>query len=123
MTVGGLSFFSTRRGWISDNVLSFRVLLASGELVNANARENPDLFTALKGGSNNFGIVTSFELSTFPQGKIWGGDIFYGADIFPQQLQSLVAYVTNPEADPDVHLIISIAYAAMFGATVCKNSV
>ena len=53
---------------------------------------------------------------------MWGGDVVYSADTFPEQLQSLTGYVTDPKADKDVHLIISIAYAAMFGATVCKNS-
>lgn len=47
---GGLSFFSSREGFICDNVVNFEVVLASGKIVNANAKENPDLWRALRGG-------------------------------------------------------------------------
>lgn len=47
---GGLSFFSSREGFICDNVVDFEVVLASGQVVNANAKENKDLWRALRGG-------------------------------------------------------------------------
>lgn len=47
---GGLSFFSSREGFICDNVVNFEVVLASGKVVNANANENADLWKALRGG-------------------------------------------------------------------------
>lgn len=65
-----MSFFAPRYGFACDNVINFEVVLASGDIVNANAHENPDLWFALKGGSNNFGVVTRFDLRTFKQGKI-----------------------------------------------------
>jgi hypothetical protein len=34
--------------------------------VRANAKENPDLFWALRGGGGNFGIVTEFEVKLHP---------------------------------------------------------
>ena len=49
-----------------------QIALASGQLVNANATQNIDLYKALKGGSNNFGIVTRLDMRLFPQGKFWG---------------------------------------------------
>ena len=91
-------------------------------MINANAQERSDLWTALKGGSNNFGIVTAFELSTFPQGDMYGGNVVYSTDLFPQQLKALGDYVANPDSDQDIHLIIRIAYSAVFGLTVCQNS-
>lgn len=65
-----------------------KVVLASGKLVNANATQNTDLFKALKGGSNNFGIVTRFDLRVFPQGKFWGTCLFYCTEIFIEALLS-----------------------------------
>jgi hypothetical protein len=41
--------------------------------VNANSQERPDLHRALKGGGNNFGIVTRFDLVTRSTTQIWGG--------------------------------------------------
>ena len=36
-------------------------------------KEHSDLFWALKGGSNNFGVVTKFVFHAFPQKMFWGG--------------------------------------------------
>ncbi|HEX6558236.1 MAG TPA: FAD-binding oxidoreductase, partial [Longimicrobiales bacterium] len=58
---GGFGWLSRRFGLTIDNLLSADVVLASGELVRANARDNADLFWAIRGGGGNFGVVTSFE--------------------------------------------------------------
>jgi hypothetical protein len=43
---------------------------------------HPDLYYALRGGGNNFGIVTRFDMETFPQGKMWGGyNLFIAEDM------------------------------------------
>ena len=52
-------------------------MLADGTVVNANATSNSDLFAALKGGQNNFGIITRFDLKSFPVGPLWGGRIAF----------------------------------------------
>ncbi|KAI9669425.1 MAG: hypothetical protein M1831_000461 [Alyxoria varia] len=44
----GFSSFSTWRGFVSDNVANFQVVLASGEIVNANADELRELWIALE---------------------------------------------------------------------------
>jgi len=67
-------------GYICDNVVNFEVVLASGEIINASAEENSDLFIALTGGANNFGVITRFDMKTFQQGQMWGGSVFYPPD-------------------------------------------
>lgn len=39
-TGGGISFFSPQYGYVCDNVQNSEVVLASGEVVNANAQTN-----------------------------------------------------------------------------------
>ncbi|PVH71073.1 FAD binding domain-containing protein [Cadophora sp. DSE1049] len=74
---GGISFMARRYGWAADNVRNFEVVLANGSLTNINQASSPDLFFALRGGGNNFGIVTHFDMDIYPQGQIWGGQSFY----------------------------------------------
>ncbi|KAF5875551.1 putative fad binding domain protein [Botrytis fragariae] len=74
---GGISFLSQRYGWGSDNVRNFEIVFSNGTLANVNAHDNPDLYWALRGGGNNFGIVTRFDLQTYPQGPAWGGQNYY----------------------------------------------
>ncbi|KAJ3567881.1 hypothetical protein NPX13_g6614 [Xylaria arbuscula] len=41
--VGGLAYFAYSQGFVCDNVASYEVLLAEGQMVNANADTNRDL--------------------------------------------------------------------------------
>lgn len=50
-------------------------MLGNGTIVTASATKNTPLFRALKGGSNNFGIVTRFDAKLYPQSEFWGGQI------------------------------------------------
>jgi len=61
-------------------------------VVNANNATCPDLFQAPKGASNNFGLVTRFELKASEQGSLWGSIIFYPAEMAPQQYEALVRF-------------------------------
>lgn len=67
---GGISFFSGYHGWALDNVDNYETVLADGSIVNANNRTRQDLFFALRGGGNNFGVVTRMDLNTFNHGKM-----------------------------------------------------
>ncbi|KAH7133886.1 hypothetical protein EDB81DRAFT_887696 [Dactylonectria macrodidyma] len=80
-------------GFSSDGVLNFEVVTSGGEILNANENENPDLFWALKGGSNNFGIVTHFDLATvqLPE-QILSGALIYTPDKIGDVVQALADY-------------------------------
>jgi len=120
--LGGLSYFSYDRGFVCDDVVNYEVVLSNGEIVNANATTNPDLFSALKGGGNNFGIVTRFDMRVFKQHNMWGGKQFYFQPQFPEQIDSLVDYLQNP-TDTNIHICLSMGYAAAFGDIVCTNDI
>ena len=104
---GGISFFSPRFGWVCDNVMNFEIVLASGEIVNANSTSNPDLQIALRGGSNNFGIVTAFDMKLFPQGDLWGGITVNDISQRAAQFAAFEAFTGNPYYDPYAALIHS----------------
>ena len=87
----------------------FQVVLASGKIVDATADKNQDLWLALKGGSNNFGIVTAFELEAFEQGDFWGGFIGYTEDTFDAQFAAFEA-LTGGDYDPYAALIANYVW-------------
>ncbi|MDN3920595.1 FAD-binding oxidoreductase [Roseateles violae] len=73
---GGFGYLTRRHGWTCDNLISMEVVTADGSVVQASAEQNAELFWALRGGSGNFGIVTSFEYRLYPVGpEILGGAI------------------------------------------------
>ncbi|KAJ7652381.1 FAD-binding domain-containing protein, partial [Mycena polygramma] len=54
---GGISFVSPLYGWSTDSIKEMDVVLVTGQLVTATATNTySDLFRALKGGANRFGI-------------------------------------------------------------------
>ncbi|KAF9062601.1 hypothetical protein BDP27DRAFT_1368717 [Rhodocollybia butyracea] len=70
---GGHSAISTNFGLSADNVLSCEVVTASGQLVNASAVENSDLFWAVRGGGGGtYGALVSMTVKAHPD-AIFGG--------------------------------------------------
>jgi len=63
---GGTGWLTRRFGLSCDNVEGFTLVTADSSIVQANAKENPDLFWALRGGGGNFGVVTEFEVKLHP---------------------------------------------------------
>ncbi|KAH6651527.1 hypothetical protein BKA67DRAFT_537395 [Truncatella angustata] len=74
---GGLSYMSAQYGWAASSVIEYEIVLANGTVTTVSATQNPDLFKALKGGGNNFGVVTTYVLQTYRQGDIYGGNLVY----------------------------------------------
>ncbi len=59
---GGFGFLARKFGLGVDNIVSLRVVNAEGEILVANAQENPELFWAMRGGGGSFGVVTEMEV-------------------------------------------------------------
>jgi FAD/FMN-containing dehydrogenase len=67
---GGFGWNAGSWGLGCHNVLSMRVVTASGEIVTASPESNPDLYWAARGaGPGFFGIVTSFKVFIHPMPK------------------------------------------------------
>ncbi|TVY40141.1 Bifunctional solanapyrone synthase [Lachnellula occidentalis] len=115
---GGTFYFASLQGLTCDNVLSFEVVLADGRIVTASASSNADLFVALKGGSNNFGIVTTFTFRTFVLGGIWAGDVIYPLSTAGDNIKAFAGFVTAPDFDEKASLMQTFGYAAGFSAIV-----
>ena len=110
---GGISYFSPQVGFTCDTVVNFEVILADGKLTNVNESSYPDMFRALKGGTNNFGLVTRFDYQTVDISQILGGSIAYNVS---QQDAVFEAFADIAGAeDYDVHA--SIVMGLIFNTT------
>src|SRR6202047_905863 len=131
---GGVGWLVRKYGLTCDNVLSFDLVTANGELRVASVSENEDLFWALRGGGGNFGIVTSFEFRVHPVSTVLGGLVMYPRDravevlqfyrdftqSAPEELTAYAALVHTPDGIPAVAVIACYCGDAAEGEEVLK---
>ncbi|ROV86748.1 hypothetical protein VMCG_10914 [Cytospora schulzeri] len=96
---GGLSHLSNMYGWAAMSMISYEVVLANATVVTASATQHPDLFQALKAGSNNFGIVTHVTQQTYPLGNVWGGSMAFPANASKDFMSALVQFQREGQLD------------------------
>jgi len=75
-----------------------------GEIVNVNKDSYPDIFFGLKGGFNNFGIVTNFNVRAIPQGEVYSGILHYTKSEFDAVIKAIENFQNNNK-DPKAELI------------------
>ncbi|KAH9998889.1 FAD-binding domain-containing protein [Xylariaceae sp. FL0662B] len=101
MLGGGISYFSTAHGLAIDNVKSYEVVLGDGSIVTASAdNEYSDLYRGLRGGGANFGIVTSFELYTYPIRDLYIDARAYTTSQTSDVLHAVAEYQNRGQLDP-----------------------
>ncbi|KAI0107965.1 FAD-binding domain-containing protein [Hypoxylon sp. NC0597] len=106
---GGMGYFSGSQGWAVDNIVGWQVVLWNGtvlEVTNDVKDPHADLAWALKGGSNLFGLVTRFDVRTFPVTSAFGGLTVWSGEAGPDVLGSLSSYMAPGGGvdDPNVHI-------------------
>ncbi|KAI4711693.1 hypothetical protein J4E89_003134 [Alternaria sp. Ai002NY15] len=109
---GGISHQSSIYGYACDNVASYEVVTASGIILKVTPTLFPDLYWALRGGGNNFGIVTRFELETIPQGLMWGGTRVHTQASYPALIDAFASMAEGATEDPKSAQILSFAVTA-----------
>ena len=111
---GGIGYLARTYGLTIDNLQEVDMVLADGRFVTANAKENPDLFWAVRGGGGNFGVVTSFLFKLHPVSTVYGGPMIWpleqAAELLkfwrdfimaaPEDINGWFAFITVPPAPP-----------------------
>jgi hypothetical protein len=111
-------------GLVCDTVLEYEIVLPSGDVLRLTDAdvEHRDLFLALRGGSNNFGIVTQFWFRTFRQGRLWAGVLIHPLETKDVQLKAFYDFCSRPIYDPHASIMQSFGLSAEQG-TGCVNNI
>lgn len=108
---GGLGLLSRTFGYAADHVRGLDVVTADGRLRHVTPDREPDLFWALRGGRDNFGVVTGMEVALLPVTTLYGGTLIFpgerAADVFraylrwtasvPESMNSSIALIPLPD--------------------------
>ncbi|KAH7383999.1 hypothetical protein BKA66DRAFT_417423 [Pyrenochaeta sp. MPI-SDFR-AT-0127] len=106
---GGYTHFSQLNGLVTDNVANFEVVLSNSSIVNANATHNTDLYRALRGGGNNFGIVTRFDLRASPIYNIWYSLFLLDPKEYTEIIPAIVKVQNSMEKDPKANVEVLVS--------------
>ncbi|EIM20065.1 FAD dependent oxidoreductase [Wallemia mellicola CBS 633.66] len=107
---GGYSWLTNQIGLTSDRVVEYEIVLYTGEILKVNREYHPDLFFGLKGGGNNFGIVTKVTLEAHQQGQVYGGQIFISKDSLSKANTAISNWDKNKN-DPKSSIGVTYGYA------------
>lgn len=77
---GGLPMLGRRYGFAADHVRAVEMVTADGQLRRVTADVHPDLFWAVRGGKDNFGVVTAMETGLVPETRFYGGGLYFSGD-------------------------------------------
>jgi FAD/FMN-containing dehydrogenase len=84
---GGVSFYARKHGLACNRVTAIELVTAGGEQIRVDAKNEPDLFWAVRGGGGSFGVVTALEFDLLRL-----SEIFAGALLFPVEQASEVLH-------------------------------
>src|SRR4029077_15128770 len=117
---GGTGWLNRLDGLSCGHVAGFTIVIGDGSVARASAKENPELFWALRGGGGNFGVVTTFEFQLHEVSTVLGGMLIYpmarARDVLrlyrdvtrtaPDALTIFAAMMHTPDGMPVVALAI-----------------
>ncbi|TDL24028.1 FAD-binding domain-containing protein [Rickenella mellea] len=109
---GGYSWKTDQFGLTVDTIVAHDIVLPSGKFVHVTNKTQPDLFFALKGGLNNFGVVTAITYESHPQTLVFAGSVAYAPNV-TDQFNNAVANFDLKNSDPKAQVIVT--YASVFG--------
>ena len=96
---GGIGYLTRRYGLTIDNLLGVEMVLADGKFVTANAKENADLFWAVRGGGGNFGVVTSFLFKARPVHTVYGGPMLWPMEDAAEMMRWYRSFIAKASDD------------------------
>jgi FAD/FMN-containing dehydrogenase len=103
---GGLGPLARSHGFSSDYVAGMTVVTGTGEVIDAGADHHADVFWALRGGKNGFGIITSLRLRLAELRELYGGSIYFDEPHIEQALRGWIDWTDT--SDPRMTTSIAI---------------
>ncbi|MCC3278477.1 FAD-binding oxidoreductase [Arthrobacter sp. zg-Y40] len=102
---GGLPVMGRALGFGSDHVRSIEVVTPDGRMRHVESEgDDAELFTLLRGGKGNFGIITAMTHELTPFQDFYGGGLMYPEAAGPEVLQAFLDWTAQLPSDASASL-------------------
>lgn len=118
---GGLAYFSGTYGLACDNVKNFEVVLSDGSIRDISHESDRDLYWALRGGSNNFAIVTRYDLDAYPIKDFWAGMLNFNTSHVDRLVESYYYFGLATQQDYRAVTWFSMPYIPALKQTIVSK--
>ncbi|KAI3320508.1 FAD binding domain-containing protein [Xylariaceae sp. AK1471] len=121
----GIGRLQGKYGYLNDNMVSIRLLLANGTVITASETSNKDIFWAVRGAGHNFGIGLEATFQVYPQqnnGLHYVVDFEFELDKV-EEIFNLMNEVSSPMAKEVAVFVIGRKRGAKGGPTININIV
>jgi hypothetical protein len=105
---GGLGPLARSHGYASDYLVSAKVVVSNGDLIEASAESHPDLFWALRGGKKGLGVVVEATVRLVPLPELYAGNVYFDTPHLETALRAWVDWTKT--ADPRVTTSIAMVH-------------
>ncbi|KIJ12388.1 hypothetical protein PAXINDRAFT_171197 [Paxillus involutus ATCC 200175] len=109
---GGYSLKTNHYGLGIDNLMEVQMVLPNGDpkTVGESSEDEDDkkLFEAVKGGGNNFGIITEFKIKAHRQGAIFGDLLTYEPEDYDDVKVAIANFAL--QTDPKAAIVAAFRY-------------
>ncbi|HLV14171.1 MAG TPA: FAD-binding oxidoreductase [Xanthomarina sp.] len=96
---GGIGYLTRKYGLTIDNLLEAEMVLADGSFLTVNAKNNTDLFWAIRGGGGNYGVITSFKFQAHPVKMLIGGPTLWPIEKTEEIMAWYDSFIQNAPED------------------------
>ncbi|KAL8844118.1 MAG: hypothetical protein Q9176_001524 [Flavoplaca citrina] len=109
---GGYGWLSGQYGLVIDNLISIEMILANGRSIKASATENADLFWAVRGAGQSFGVATSFTYRAYEQSSpVFAGTLTFDPLGSPDKIPQVLAFANNSIRAGQGHAACMLGFA------------
>ncbi|ETP29181.1 hypothetical protein F442_21613 [Phytophthora nicotianae P10297] len=122
VAASGFGTLSRSSGTVLDNIESVRVALANGSIVDADAKQNLDLFWGVRGAASSMGVVLDFKIKTMeaPSQRVVNYTIEFNSSAKPTQQDNVDALIGTQKwaLSKDNNDLVSIRFSLKTKSTL-----
>jgi FAD/FMN-containing dehydrogenase len=117
---GGISWLLSSEGFACDALIGAQLVTADGDVLEVDAKREPEVLWGLRGGGGNFGIVTQLRYALTPVPAMFGGRLRFRGDA----LRDAILRTFEVEASaPDELVLAMVAWRAEDGSPAISVNV